>query len=103
VGPLEINHVNTFNVTEQFGAEHALPTVEDSGRIANLPICHSPRTPTKAHRLVVCTWAAAIYRRRGNTTVVGDAADRLLEWILFHRLAGVDHIYLYDNTPLIPT
>ena len=28
---------------------------------------------------------------------VKNEADDLLEWLHFHRLAGVDHFYLYDN------
>ena len=56
-------------------------------------------TNPKPHRMVVCTWSSASYQRRGNAVVVRDSRARLREWILFHKSVGVDHIYVYDNSP----
>lgn len=33
--------------------------------------------------------------------VFTDTAARLREWAYFNRLVGMDHVYLYDNTPLV--
>lgn len=98
-------HGFLFNASEHFGTKHVLPSIQDSGRWANLPICPPPAKITpekrkKPYRLVACTWTAASYRRRGDVTVISDSVARLKEWIVFHKLVGVDHIYLYDNTQL---
>jgi len=86
-----------FDPETEYGDQHILPSFHDSGRIANLPLC--PVAPVlKKHKLVVCTWTSEAYQRRGNEAHVDDAADRLREWILFHRIVGVDHIYVYDNS-----
>jgi Glycosyltransferase family 92 len=104
-----------FNVLEEFGVDHVLPDIEDSGRWANLPICHPPRYTAPAtssarslvestdkssprYHMVACTWTSASYFRRGDVTSIDDTASRLKEWIVFHKLAGVDHFYIYDNT-----
>ena len=130
VGPEYWKALPYFNATEEYGADHVLPSLQDSGRIANLALCPaissthhgdqqeeagatSPnRNLTRSiattsiqrrHQFVVCTWTAASYHRRGDSTKIEDAALRLEEWIVFHRLAGVDHIYLYDNTQISPS
>jgi hypothetical protein len=126
-GPTEWNSVNHFNTTHHFGEDHILPDAEDSGRWANLPLCPVvskppasalvlPTTPTTTsqqtsgtsrkrnpNRMVACTWTAATYHRRGDTTQVGDSVARLKEWIVFHQLVGLDHIYIYDNTAVNTT
>lgn len=106
IGPTE--RISYFDPAKEFGSDHWLPAVQDSGRIANLPLCRptNPRShiPPKQqerqqkHQLVICTWVAATYHRRGDRTKIEDTAVRLREWIVFHKLAGADHIYLYDNT-----
>ncbi|MCA1453670.1 glycosyltransferase family 92 protein [Bradyrhizobium sp. BRP22] len=43
---------------------------------------------------------AGVSRKKHGLSVVcaiKNEADDLLEWLHFHRLAGVDHFYLYDN------
>lgn len=107
VGPDEFVNLNPFDTSEAFGDSHFLPDIADSGRIANLPICpsrlhapekeHAEHSPSK-HTLVLCTWTASSYHRRGDRTAVNDAPARLREWIVFHKLAGVDHIVIYDNS-----
>jgi hypothetical protein len=121
-GPEEWDSLNHFNTTHAFGEDHVLPAVEDSGRWANLPLCPAVSKPPallttttttqpssstsrkrNSNRLVACTWTAATYHRRGDTTQVGDSVARLKEWIVFHQLVGLDHIYIYDNTALNTT
>jgi hypothetical protein len=124
VGKHNWQESSSFNTTYHYGKDHVLPCFDDSGRIANLPLCPSlspldqsastakttlTTTTTKRtyhpanvtgteHRLVVCTWTASSYKRRGDTTKIDDTSLRVQEWIVFHKLVGVDHIYLYDNT-----
>jgi hypothetical protein len=50
------------------------------------------------YRLVACTWTSASYTRRGDVVRVSDSAQRLEEWIHFHLLVGVQHVYVYDNS-----
>ena len=85
-----------FNLKLEFGDHHYLPKAEASGRWANIPICRPP--PAKKHRLVACTWTASAYTRRGDKVGISDTEARLREWILFHKMVGFDHIYVYDNT-----
>lgn len=43
---------------------------------------------------------AGVSRKKHRLSVVcaiKNEADDLLEWLHFHKLAGVDHFYLYDN------
>lgn len=111
-----------FNATEEWGTDHILPLVEDSGRWANIPICKpslltygkqkndadgiaqpnsSPQTetaPVKQHHLASCLWASTGYATRGNRFAINDGQRRLLEWITYNKLIGVDHFYLYDNS-----
>lgn len=102
VGSTEFAKLERFNTTLFYGDNHILPAVQDSGRWSNLPICARREQPPKQlkpqHRFVACTWTAASYHRRGDIAMVSDSEQRLTEWIVFHRLVGVDHIYLYDNS-----
>jgi hypothetical protein len=92
-----------FPTLEYFGTDHILPAVQDSGRYANLPLC--PPLPQLQKQqdqhyfhFVGCTWTSASYRRRGDSTIINDSAKRLKEWIHFHKLVGMDHIFVFDNT-----
>ena len=101
-----------FNIKEHYGNRHVLPSLSESGRIANLPVCsRSPSAPTmqslknnnkKPYRLVACTWTSASYHRRGEDEdqPLSDNTMRLREWLLFHRMVGFDHVVIYDNTPI---
>ena len=111
----------TKNVTQRFdpvaawGPNQFLPSIEDSGRWANIPICKPslmtyegetepavvatvPAAPKKKHRLVSCIWASAGYTTRGNRFAVNDGQRRLLEWITYNQMIGFDHVYVYDNS-----
>ncbi len=113
VGHDEFLNLEPFDAMETFGDSHFLPDLADSGRIVNLPICPSvayipsslriaekehDKSVVKKHTLVLCTWTASSYHRRGDRIAVNDAPTRLREWIVFHKLAGVDHIFIYDNS-----
>ncbi len=106
-----------FPLDKVFGQQHIIPPIEDAGRWANLPICPRPEeermrlpdtsqaiehmkpsNPKRRFRFVACTWTAASYTRRGDEVQVSDSASRLREWILFHLMVGVEHVYIYDNT-----
>eukprot|EP00537_Pseudo-nitzschia_pungens_P009272 CAMPEP_0172380020 /NCGR_PEP_ID=MMETSP1060-20121228/70226_1 /TAXON_ID=37318 /ORGANISM="Pseudo-nitzschia pungens, Strain cf. cingulata" /LENGTH=784 /DNA_ID=CAMNT_0013107767 /DNA_START=170 /DNA_END=2524 /DNA_ORIENTATION=+ len=114
-----------FSVSTEWGPSHVLPRVEDSGRWENIPIClptnkayptvTSPPKEvqpesstgvslfkstknTKKHRVVACTWASLSYSTRGYRFKIDDGARRADEWIRFHLLTGIDHIFLYDNS-----
>ena len=108
-----LNTVTTYTINNN----KIVPEIESSGRYANLPLCghesafdigssqsqtSDKLSPGKKYYLVACTWTSASYYRRGDSTVVDDAPSRLLEWILFQRLVGIDHVYLYDNTKMVP-
>jgi hypothetical protein len=115
-----------FTVSEEWGDQHILPKVEDSGRWENIPIClptwkafpkvtaepppkdytepsvkelvqHSS-IGTKKSRVVACTWASTSYATRGDRYAIDDGARRLDEWLRFHLLTGLDHIFVYDNS-----
>lgn len=100
-----------------FGPKNYLPAARDAGRWANLPICPRPKeqqmkrserpagnvankTEHPYFQFVACTWTSALYSRRGDTVKVLDSAVRLREWIVFHLMVGVEHVYVYDNTDL---
>jgi len=116
---------HNFTVSTEWGASHVLPRVEDSGRWENVPICLptykayptatsppkevQPETPigvslfqstknTKKHRVVACAWASLTYSTRGDRFKIDDGARRADEWIRFHLLTGIDHIFIYDNS-----
>ena len=49
-------------------------------------------------KLIACTWTSASFETRGGKTTVNDGDQRLLQWLEFNKLVGVDHVYIYDNT-----
>ena len=54
---------------------------------------------TKQHVISICLWASASFRTRGvKKGPTKDTLARLQEWMEFHFLVGVDHIYVYDNS-----
>lgn len=110
-----------FDASKEWGNKHILPKIEDSGRWQNIPICkpslltygkHTQDTavitptdskqvapsPIKQHRLVSCLWSSAGYHTRGQRFAINDGQRRLLEWITYNKLIGVEHFYLYDNS-----
>jgi hypothetical protein len=117
---------NSFSAAEEWGNSHILPRIEDSGRWEDIPIClptwkafpsvtapppkeeddpHEMRKNilkssmnTKKNRVVACTWASASYATRGDRFSIGDGERRLDEWLRFHLLSGIDHIFVYDNS-----
>ncbi len=122
----EINKNNrNFSVPLEWGDSHILPRIQDSGRWENIPICLPtykayplatapppkeipPEVPvtairnstkgTKKNRVVACAWASLSYSTRGDRFNIDDGARRADEWIRFHLLTGVDHIFIYDNS-----
>jgi hypothetical protein len=125
LGP-SFSSTETFDLEKSFGRDQNLPNMDEAGRWQNLPICRrSPpsqrpfmtiaqsqskldeadkvsafpdREKRKSYRLVACTWTSSSYTRRGDAVRVSDSARRLKEWIHFHLMVGVDHVYVYDNT-----
>ncbi|GKY99561.1 hypothetical protein MPSEU_000910400 [Mayamaea pseudoterrestris] len=104
-----------FRPSKEWGDEHILPRIEDSGRWENIPICQPslmawegatksdlPATKEdsipKRHKLVSCIWASAGYATRGNRFAINDGQRRLLEWMTHNKNIGFDHFYIYDNT-----
>ena len=112
-----------FNTTVEWGNNHILPKIKDSGRWENIPICKPslmtygpPGKPLldanseshgimsdhshvpKQHKLVSCLWSSTGYTTRGNRFAVNDGQRRLLEWITYNKQIGFDHFYLYDNS-----
>jgi hypothetical protein len=110
---------DAFDVTAEWGENHVLPRIENSGRWENIPLCRptlmtygkdeemeansaamaaQDSKPTKKHRLASCIWASAGYHTRGERFSINDGQRRLQEWIHFNRLVGVEHFYVYDNS-----
>jgi len=100
-----------FDPDKEWGKDHILPTLEDSGRWENIPICkpslmtYEPqalnkqkRSDKKNHHLVSCLWASTGYSTRGNRYAINDGQRRLLEWITYNKILGFDHFYIYDNS-----
>ena len=103
IGKEEMKTTPLFDLQKEFGDKHYLPLPKDSGRWANIPICRPPPSQTK-HRLVACTWTASAYTRRGDVVGISDTEARVREWVLFHKMVGFDHVYIYDNTaPGVPS
>ena len=119
----QITGVGSFDASTEWGSEHILPLVENSGRWANIPICKpslltygkqkddasalalerqlsdpSKADPVKQHHLASCLWASSGYATRGERFAINDGQRRLREWITYNKLIGVDHFYLYDNS-----
>jgi hypothetical protein len=119
-GPLEYAQLTSriFPLDKVFGPENYLPAIRDAGRWANLPVCPRPieeqrhrvelqsadtmanTTHVPSFQFVACTWTSASYLRRGDVVKVNDSPARLREWIVFHLMVGVEHVYVYDNTDL---
>jgi Glycosyltransferase family 92 len=89
-----------FDPQTTFGNNHVLPPIQDSGRWANLALCPAAKKQPQ-RTLVACTWTSANYNRRGDAAKIHDAARRLREWVLFHKIVGFEHFYVYDNTELV--
>lgn len=109
---------SSFNPKEEWGDNHILPTIEDSGRWSNIPVCRPPspfdRTTnarkleivqpdpdnSRPHYLVGCLWASAAFTTRGVGSTIDESTPlRLLEWLTYHLyIAKFDHVYVYDNT-----
>ena len=114
-----------FDAHVEWGSDHVLPRIKDSGRWENIPVCQpslkayypsndTVEQPAKRidasneidggekiltnHRLVACMWASAGYSTRGNRFAINDGQRRMLEWIHFNKLLGFEHFYLYDNS-----
>ena len=96
VGDTYMRAAPLYDLMGEFGKQHYLPALADSGRWANIPICAPPQP--KQHNLVACTWTAKTYTRRGDVVQLGDTEARLREWIAFHKMVGFDHLYVYDNS-----
>lgn len=118
---LDNNVTARFDPEHEWGSQHILPAIKDSGRWENIPICQPSLMtyenqkadedlsalilstthaiePVKKHRLVSCIWASAGYTTRGNRFAINDGQRRLLEWISYNKVIGFDHFYLYDNS-----
>eukprot|EP00536_Pseudo-nitzschia_multiseries_P008352 jgi/Psemu1/197812/e_gw1.210.15.1 len=112
---------NPFDADKEYGTDHILPKIEDSGRWQNIPVCkpslltygnqrdntalitpeaakEADAAPVKQHRLVSCLWSSAGYSTRGERFAINDGQRRLLEWITYNKITGVEHFYLYDNS-----
>jgi hypothetical protein len=107
-----------FDPTKEWGNNHILPKVKNSGRWANIPICKptpltyeeeknekkqienafTEKKTKKKHRLVSCLWTSTGYSTRGDKFAIDDGQKRLVEWIAYHKLIGMEHFYLYDNS-----
>lgn len=115
-----------FDAKKEWGNSHILPTIADSGRWQNIPICkpslltygkqddpaslvapadpkETAPAPIKQHRLISCLWTSAGYATRGDRYQINDGQRRLLEWITYNKLIGVEHFYLYDNSGAFPS
>ena len=125
IGTAAFSHIKTtsgfFDLPKEFSVDHVLPSIAESGRWANLPVCpqesiapaqiHNPEESSavatsikKPYRMVLCTWTSASYHRRGeddDQEPLNDNSLRLREWLIFHKLVGFDHVYIYDNTPMM--
>lgn len=109
---------SAFDPLLVWGDDHYLPSVQASGRLANIPICLPPTVEVpvidsgnfertrpnkrkgKTHFLVGCVWAAHSFSTRGQTTISDQStSSRLLEFLAYHTtIAGFDHVYVYDNS-----
>jgi hypothetical protein len=116
--PHDYKPSDPFVADQEWGKDHILPRLEDSGRWENIPICqpslmtYEPqvleKTPSEIdkgddghginHHLVSCLWASTGYTTRGNRFAINDGQRRLLEWLTFNKLLGFEHFYIYDNS-----
>jgi hypothetical protein len=106
-----INKTAEFKPDDEWGENHILPKIDDSGRWENIPICkpslmtYDPQADQKekelnkkANRLVSCLWASAGYATRGERFSISDGQRRLREWLHYVFLIGFDHVFVYDNS-----
>jgi hypothetical protein len=118
---LEESAADVFDADIEWGKDHILPRIDDSGRWENIPICKpslqtygkekelidepgaDPSIPQKKHKLISCLWSSTGYATRGNRFAINDGQRRLLEWISYNKLIGVEHFYLYDNSAAFGT
>ena len=119
IGPPHTWTHTPFDPVTRWGPNQVVPRVEASGRWANLPVCFPPHYTSdadgapkllphvmkqpnnKPHVLSVCLWASTEFKTRGGRTQADTQTDtetRFREWLEFHRLVGVDHVYLFDNS-----
>jgi Glycosyltransferase family 92 len=110
---------DSFDPSVAWGDNQIMPKIKDSGRWENIPICKpslleygkqqddnavlapasaTEKVPYKANKLVSCLWASAGYATRGERFAINDGQRRLLEWVTYNKLIGVEHFYLYDNS-----
>lgn len=116
----ENHNIQKFDPHAEWGENHILPKLDESGRWSNIPICKPSLMEyeseahdrisaqeevvvkegevPKTHHLVSCLWASAGYTTRGHRFAVNDGQRRLMEWISFNKILGWDHFYIYDNT-----
>lgn len=78
--------------------------------IENVPVCGNPIVnddvvllEKKRNYLSACVWLTGdAYYRVDDASLkhsnVSDALLRFKEWLLFHRMVGFDHFYVYDNS-----
>ena len=110
--PWHLN-MSTFDPFQEWGPNHVLPPVSQSGRWQNIPICKpaikeapgttgsavAVATPTKENYLTGCLWASAAFSTRGDSRLDTSTKARLLEWLTYHfEVAGFDKMIIYDNT-----
>lgn len=117
IGPRSSWMVPGFDPVAHWGSRNVLPRIEASGRWANIPIClpakppvenDSPNSfpvenektkPTKPQFLAACLWTSTEFKTRGvGDEPIRDTMGRMEEWIEFHLMVGIDHVYLYDNS-----
>ena len=124
--PRLYNEDNTWDPKKEWGDNHLLPRIQDSGRWENIPICkpslmtypdegpidQDDKAAIKVHdttvaelaqnnnkkKLIACAWTSSSFQTRGGKTTVNDGDQRLLQWLEFNKMVGVDHVYIYDNS-----
>ncbi|MGK3745967.1 MAG: hypothetical protein ACI90V_012828 [Bacillariaceae sp.] len=72
--------------------------VEEPADEVSIGVSLNSTMNTKRHRVVATAWASASYSTRGDRFAIDDGPRRLDEWIRFHLLIGIDHIFIYDNS-----
>jgi len=72
------------------------PISDSPPTLYNLP--KSDQSPHHyKHKIAACLWSSKSYRTRTNTKF-NNGDSRLIEWMEFHFMIGLDHVYLYDNS-----
>lgn len=95
--PPRYNIPNEFDFRAIIGPDgYIVPKTENSGRIANIPVCSleatisesendlkenvAKRSEKPKNTLAACTWASTTFLTRNNGASVNDGERRLLEW-----------------------